>query len=179
MVCKLCLDQLSLEMQAKRRGTCQNVNHDKVREFCKQCIDSNQIVLPLLPSTATCCQVWWWIFFCQRKACSPQVGSVPTPVWLSFWWRLQICSRASWAAALERCDPGHVQAFLHACLYLYVHVHILLWGGVCEGVTLIYIAIYSPCLLDALGGMIRLHGMRWMLSTCMWQYCNARWNCVA
>ena len=60
MVCKLCLEQLSLEVQAKPRGkACQNVNHDKVREFCKQCFDSNQIVLPLLlPSTATCRQVW-------------------------------------------------------------------------------------------------------------------------
>ena len=33
MVCNLCLGQLSLEVQAKRRGTCRKYYHDKVKKF--------------------------------------------------------------------------------------------------------------------------------------------------
>lgn len=54
------------------------------------------------------------------------------------------------------CRHFCMLAYTYMCMYIYFCV----WGGVCEGVTLIYIAIYSPCLLDALGGMTRLQGMK-------------------
>ena len=129
MVCSRCLAQLSVEMRAVSYGSCQVGNHDKVRSNCKQCFDSNQPVLLLLPFTATCCQVRWWILCCQGKAWSPQAGYLPTPVWLSLWWKLQICSRTSWVEALERCGSLHVWALLLAllvctslCTYIQVHV---------------------------------------------------------
>ena len=35
MVCSQCLSERSMERQAKRRGTCQNVHHNKVRNTVK------------------------------------------------------------------------------------------------------------------------------------------------
>ena len=35
MVCNNCLSQLLMERQAKRRGTCQDVHHNKVRNTVK------------------------------------------------------------------------------------------------------------------------------------------------